>query len=100
MSVTCPTRGEPWDLMHVTQEEPHAWGLNEQQLKRILKTTQFDGPADPIRHEAEAAGWEFPGNSLRVFTKCPCCRLNGVLPDADTSILRKKILSDLIECDA
>lgn len=74
MDIECPTCAEPWEVEHMRHDEPHEWGLSEEDVDGLLQTGAFSGAADPRRQAAKAAGWEFAGNSLLSFVRCPNCK--------------------------
>ena len=82
MDIECATCGEPWDMHHLKFDEPGEWGLSDADLKAFMAVGRFNGPADPVRQAAEAAGWEFAGDSLVAVLRCPCCRKQTPLRDA------------------
>jgi len=74
MDIECPNCGEPWDRHHLLKDEPNEWGLSDYDLKEIVRTGRFVSENDRTLKAAQAAGWEFAGNSLLSFTQCPCCK--------------------------
>jgi len=74
MDLECPTCGEPWEVEHMRHDEPHEWGLSEFELAEVLRTGAFTGPEDRVRQAAQASGWEFAGNSVLSFVRCPSCK--------------------------
>ena len=85
MDIACPNCGEPWDATHMLEDEPHEWGLDMWMLERILEERKFRGPDDPARKLAAACGWEFAGDSLLTFVRCPACK------HKEEGILRQRV---------
>lgn len=73
MDILCPTCQEPWEQVHMREDEPYEWGMSGADEDRIIETGKFTAPTDPALIAAKAAGWEFGTLSVYSFTRCPCC---------------------------
>ena len=79
-SIHCPNCGEPWEGRHLLEQAPHDWGLDPEDLERLLRKQRFRGDSDPARRLAEAAGWRFASDHLEDIERCPACpRTHSVL---------------------
>ncbi|RMF14660.1 MAG: hypothetical protein D6757_05910 [Alphaproteobacteria bacterium] len=60
-------------MVHLLEDEPYEWDLHPVARLELTERGRFTGPADPAREAAKAAGWEFAGDSLLSFVRCPAC---------------------------
>lgn len=99
MDIHCPTCDEPWDRLHLLEDEVHEWGLASSDVKDFQRTGVFTGPKDRTRIAAEAAGWKFQSNSMLSFTACPCCKRRPEVSDAEQRRQGVSILADYLDGD-
>lgn len=95
MDIQCPTCGEPWDMVHLLEDEPYEWGLNPVERFELTERRRFAGPDDPAREAAKAAGWEFVGDSLLSFVRCPACPTEapGILHEMVAQQRRERVVA-------
>ena len=100
MDLYCPTCGEPWDVTHMREDEPHEWGLSALELRDILESGRFVGAGDRAREAARSAGWEFATDSVLSFTRCPSCAKATPLRDAIERRANVRTVAELMDDDA
>jgi len=78
--ITCPTCHEPWSSYHLRHDA--IWDTeNGVSLGPLWKTIMAEGKnplkdkefGSEFRKALEAEGWQFAGNSVLAFSRCPSC---------------------------
>lgn len=96
MDIRCPTCGEPYDQYHMRHDEIWETDLPEGIKRRLSdKGTPLD-QYDARKH-LEDLGWQFAGNSVLTFVRCPCCP-NEASPDLEEAE-KRAVISDLLGDD-
>ena len=79
-------------MVHMLEDEPYEWDLHPVARLELTERSRFSGPDDPAREAAKAAGWEFAGDSLLSFVRCPAC------PKEAPGILHEMVAQQRREC--
>jgi len=95
MDIDCPNCGEPWDTYHLQHDEPFEWALADDEAKRVVSTGSLSSVGSAV-DAARAAGWDFVGDSLLAFTRCPSCASRPSLPVQSVAARRAEVMGAAI----
>ena len=96
MDVHCSTCNEPWDVMHLREDEIFATDLTAKQAAAWQRLPPAQRLNERYRAKFRAQGWEFD-NSVLNGIRCLSCPQDA-LANPET-VARKAALEDLLRDD-